>query len=172
MNTVNNKRKKDTIEKIETSLLKLIKKKELKEITVTDICTITKINRSTFYANYKDIIELADSLSQKIEKQIIELFTKEKSTQDITLKLFNHIYNNKELYKSYFILNSNKRINFKKWNINLNGKLFDDFFIDYHIEFYESGINGLIRKWLELDFPLTPDEMNEIIKNEYKSKEL
>lgn len=172
MNTINNKRKKDTIEKIEKTLLNLLKEKDLKEITVTDICTHSKINRSTFYSNFIDIFSLADEISQKIESQIIESLSKEKNSKDPVLNLFNHIYNNKELYITFFKLSPLKKINFKNWNIYLSTKLFDDFFNDYHIEFFESGINGLILKWIETDFALTPTEMNEIIKNEYKSKEL
>lgn len=172
MNTINNKRKKDTIEKIEKSLLTLLKEKDLKEITVTDICTHTKINRSTFYSNFIDIFSLANEISKKIENQIIESLTKEKSSKDPVLNLFNHIYNNKNLYITFFKLREGNKINFKNWNVSLSTKLFDDFFTDYHIEFFESGINGLILKWIETDFILTPNEMNEIIKNEYKSKEL
>ena len=76
MNIINNKRKRDSIEKIENSMLKLLQEKNLKDITVTDICTLTKINRSTFYSSFTDITELASSLSEKLEEQIIESYSK------------------------------------------------------------------------------------------------
>ncbi len=172
MNTINNKRKRDSIEKIENSMLKLLQEKNLKDITVTDICTLTKINRSTFYSSFTDITELASSLSEKLEEQIIESYTKEKNNKNPLSSLFSHIYNNQKIYKTFFELSNEKRINFKKWNIILSQKFYDDFFNDYHIEFFESGINGIILKWINSEFALTPTEMTEIIKNEYKSKEL
>ncbi len=172
MNKANNKRKKETINKIEASLLNLLKEKEISEITVTDICTKTKINRSTFYSNFIDISELANALSLKIEEEIIATYKKNYKTLDHLTNLFNHIYLNKDPYQTFYKLNKNKRLNFKKWNINLSSKYYDDFFTDYHLEFFESGINGLIQKWLNSDLSLTPNEMSEIIKNEYKQKEL
>lgn len=55
MNTPNNKRKRDSQEKIEKTFLKLIQKKNITEISVSMICEIAKLNRSTFYANYIDV---------------------------------------------------------------------------------------------------------------------
>ena len=52
MNTPNNKRKRESQEKIEKTFLKLIQKKNIEDITVANICELSKINRSTFYANY------------------------------------------------------------------------------------------------------------------------
>ncbi len=60
MNTPNNKRRKASQDKIEKVFIKLIQKYELNEISVSDICKLAEINRSTFYANYLDIYDLAD----------------------------------------------------------------------------------------------------------------
>ena len=57
MNKPNNKRKKDSQEKIERAFIELIQTRNIEDITVTDICNITKLNRSTFYANYLDIYD-------------------------------------------------------------------------------------------------------------------
>ena len=51
MNTPNNKRRKESQEKIIRVFLNLIQSKEVPEITVSDICKQANINRSTFYAN-------------------------------------------------------------------------------------------------------------------------
>jgi len=55
MNTVNNKRRKESQEKIEKAFIQLIQNKEIEQISVTDICQKCNLNRSTFYANYLDI---------------------------------------------------------------------------------------------------------------------
>ena len=55
MNVKNNKRKRDSIDKIEKSFINMLQKKGINQISVTDICKDTGLNRSTFYANYIDI---------------------------------------------------------------------------------------------------------------------
>ena len=60
MNTKNNRRRRESIERIEKAFLELLQTKELHEITVSDICKSCELNRSTFYANYIDIFDLAD----------------------------------------------------------------------------------------------------------------
>ena len=58
MNTPNNKRKRNSQEKIEKVFIQLIQKKNITEISVSTICEKANINRSTFYANYLDIYDL------------------------------------------------------------------------------------------------------------------
>lgn len=62
MNTKNNRRR-ESIERIEKAFLELLQAKELHEVTVSDICKSCELNRSTFYANYIDIFDLADNAS-------------------------------------------------------------------------------------------------------------
>ena len=62
MNTPNNKRKKESIRRIEKVFIDLLQTKKLNEIRVSDICKEAKINRTTFYANYTDIYGLADTI--------------------------------------------------------------------------------------------------------------
>lgn len=65
MNTKNNKRKKESIRKIQKAFMELIQTKDYKDITVTMICTLAKINRSTFYASYLDVYDLVDKMRNK-----------------------------------------------------------------------------------------------------------
>ena len=60
MNVKNNKRRRESQEKIEKAFIELLQTREIKEITVSDIVKNTGLNRSTFYANYIDIFDLAD----------------------------------------------------------------------------------------------------------------
>lgn len=48
MNTPNNKRRKNSQEKIERAFVHFLQTKEINEISVTDICKEAKLNRSTF----------------------------------------------------------------------------------------------------------------------------
>ena len=50
--------------------------------------------------------------------------------------------------------------------------MYNDKFIDYHIEFFKAGLNAIIRKWLEEGCKETPEEIDNIIKDEYKNKNI
>ena len=60
MNIKNNRRRRQSKERIEKAFIESLQTKELHQITVSDICKACQLNRSTFYANYEDIYDLAD----------------------------------------------------------------------------------------------------------------
>lgn len=72
MNTPDNKRKRDSQEKIEKTFLQLIQKRNITEISVSKICEIAKLNRSTFYANYFDVYDLVEKVKNRMAKEFAE----------------------------------------------------------------------------------------------------
>ena len=75
MNTKNNRRRRASVEKIEKAFVELLQEKELKEISVAEICKMTGLNRSTFYANFLDIYDFADKLRDKLEADFSAQFS-------------------------------------------------------------------------------------------------
>lgn len=175
MNTPNNRRKKESQEKIEKVFVELIQDKELNEVSVTDICKKAKLNRSTFYANYIDIYDLADKIREKLEIEVDNLYKEERENNNNShnfLKLFKNIKENQIFYRTYFKLNMDKvtKISQYEYDYHLASKIFDNQHIEYHIEFFMAGFNAIVKKWLNNGCKETPEEMNEIIINEYKNK--
>lgn len=173
MNTPNNKRRKQSQEKIEKVFIELLQTKELNQISVTDICKIAHLNRSTFYANYIDIYDLADKVKEKLESEVKLLYLEERTTRynsNDYLKLFYHIKDNQLFYKTYFKLGfDNNRFIFN-YDTNLSKKFFDDKFIEYHIEFFKNGLNSIIKLWLNNGCKESPEEIDSIIKSEYANR--
>lgn len=175
MNTPNNKRRKASQEKIEKVFVNLIQTKELNEISVTDICKKAGLNRSTFYANYLDVYDLADKVADKIERDVWNLYQKERETKinsNDYLKLFKHIKDNQIFYKTYFKLNMDKKFTIWQYDTNLSKLFYDDKYIDYHLEFFMAGLNAIIKKWLNEGCKESPEEINQILIDEYKSKNI
>ena len=173
MNKANNKRKQETITKIENAFLNLLQNQNINKITVTDICEKTKLNRSTFYANFIDTYELSDKLALKIESKIKKIYQEEKHTfENALLNFFIHIKNNKEIYKTFYNLGNDKLIDIYNLDKKLTKRYHNDFLTDYHKTFYNAGINGIIKKWVKEECSETPQEIYEVIKNEYKLKEI
>ena len=172
MNTPNNKRKKDSVNNIEKVFANLIQTKELSEISVTEICKLTNLNRTTFYANFIDVYDLADKFRERMEDEIKEVYKEEIENNNNTndfLKLFKHIKENQIFYKTYLKLDTDT-IPIYQYDINLSKLLYNDEFIDYHIEFFKAGLNAIIKKWLNNNCQETPEEIMHIIESEYKSK--
>lgn len=176
MNTPNNKRKKDSKLKIERAFIELIQTKEINEITVTDICKKTNLNRSTFYANYIDIYDLVDKIKERMINDFFELYKEEVSIKQHSydfLKLFRHIKENQLFYKTYFKLN----IDLSPAIEFIEQKEVERFFekvenTDYHVAFFKAGLNAVLNKWLNNNCDLSPEEINQIIVSEYSGRKI
>ena len=172
MNTKNN-RHRESVEKIEKAFVELLQTHELKEITVSDICKITQLNRSTFYANFVDIYALADHLRHKLENEFSELFggAADPNAEHMgALKMFTHIQENQLFYKTYFKLGYDQQNQILIYDINRARQDFENKNIQYHIEFFRNGLNAIIKMWLANGCRETPEEMAEIIQLEYQGR--
>ena len=176
MNTPNNKRKRDSQNKIEKAFIELIQTRNVEEITVTDICNLTHLNRSTFYANYLDIYDLIDKIKIKMIEDFFNIYKDETLNQYHSydfLKLFYHIKENQLFYKTYFKLNLDLTDSVKYIDPReVDRFLVDSENIDYHIEFFKAGLNAIIKKWLNCGCKESPEEIVNILKTEYAKKEL
>ena len=172
MNTPNNKRKKESQEKIEKTFLQLIQKKNIDEISVSTICEISGLNRSTFYANYIDIYDLVEKVKTRMADEFaqFQLSNNSKHNPDGYLNLFKHIKENQIFFKTYFKLESISISPITQYHVDMAEKYYDNKYIDYHIEFFRAGLNAIIKKWLNNDCKETPEEMSNILITEYKNK--
>lgn len=170
MNVKNNRRRRESQEKIEKAFIELIQTREIQEIAVADIIRMTGLNRSTFYANYLDIYDLADKIRKKLEEDFSSMFTEasDDNEQNGSLKMFRHIYENQIFYKTYFKLqyDESQKISIYDRNVAIRYGLEEN--IEYHIEFFRHGLNAIIKMWLAGGCRETPEQMVDILKREYR----
>ncbi len=172
MNVKNNQRRRRSQEKIEKAFIEQLQNHELKEITVSDIIKHTGLNRSTFYANYVDIYDLADKTREKLEAEFSQLFADHdySSGHSGALKMFTHIRENQLFYRTYFKLCYDEKhlVSFydpKQAEMAQVGSN-----IKYHIEFFRNGLNAIIKMWLAGGCQESPEEMAEVITREYRGR--
>lgn len=173
MNTANNRRRRESVERIEKVFIDMLQTKELNEISVSDICKQAGLNRTTFYANYTDIYGLADSIRDKLENEVSEVYQEEINTgfnSNDYLKLFKHIKANQLFYKTYFKLGYDNNYRIITYDVNLAQEHFQNRFIEYHMEFFKAGITKIIKMWIENGCQESPEDMFEIIKSEYRER--
>lgn len=53
------------------AFVQLRAKKPVEKITVTELCSMAGVNKSTFYAHYKDIYDLSDKLETYVVERIV-----------------------------------------------------------------------------------------------------
>lgn len=172
MNVKNNKRRKESQEKIEKAFIDLLQSREIKDITVSDLIKMTGLNRSTFYANYFDIFDLADKTREKLESEFSNLFKDYDyfNERSGALKIFTHINENQLFYKTYFKLCYDDQHLMSVYDTKRAEKEHIDSNIKYHIEFFRNGLNSIIKLWLAGGCQESPEEMAQVLKQEYRGR--
>ena len=172
MNVKNNKRRRESQEKIEKAFIELLQTREIKNITVSDLIKLTKLNRSTFYANYIDIFDLADKIREKLENEFSDLFADYDYFNDRSgaLKMFTHIKENRIFYETYFKLCYDNKHLISIYDTKRAKKEHIDSNIKYHIEFFRNGLNAIIKLWIADGCQESPEEMAEVLKQEYRGR--
>lgn len=172
MNVKNNKRKRESKERITKIFIELIQDKELNEISITEICKKANLNRATFYANYLDIYDLADKVLDDLTQQVSELYQEDISqgyNSNDYLRLFKHMKDNQLFYKTCFKLGIGERP-IIQYDVDAAKKYFGEKNIMYHAEFFRGGFNRIVKIWLENGCKESPEEMVEIIHSEYQGR--
>ena len=145
MNITNNKRHQKTISAIENAFMSLLREKEVKEISVTELCEAAKIDRSTFYANYEGILSLVNEVSANIEKQLKE----QPHTDGEFTWIFEYIQTNKDVFEIYFKLSISREKT------------------DYKMIFFRNGAYSVAKMWFDGGCVESPEKMGGILKREY-----
>lgn len=169
------RRIKKTKHSIKDALITLLSKKPITNITIKEICELADINRSTFYAHYRDQQELMD----KIEGEVLEefrknsfdletnqsnLFEKLKSVlefvsenQKICLALIG-IHGNKEILKEVLSYPQNKLYNDLIMNKNTDPSTLK------YVSLYMVNANAsVILEWMQTGMKKPIDELAELL---------
>lgn len=160
------------------SLSALMKQKNIKDITVKELCEYADINRGTFYLHYKDIYDMLDSIEQELSEKFLQIFQKYNSETNedfpypLFLEIFKLVDDNAELFR--VLIGPNGDISFimkifKLYNIHCLqsefNKLSPQFSMNqvYYSNFILYGCVGLIEQWLSRDTKESPEKMAELI---------
>lgn len=172
MNKINNQRRRDSVAKIHEAFIRLLQTAPLHHISVSDICKQANLNRSTFYANFIDVFDLADWTREKMEKEFATYFQGFDATHTDSgaLRLFTHIKENQLFYTTYFKLCYDESKLLCRYDHTRAILDFGESNIPYHIEFFRNGLNSIIKLWLRGGCQETPEEMAEILIQEYRGR--
>lgn len=178
MNRKENSGYQKTHQRIKESLLFFIENKDLKDITVGQICELAKVNRSTFYAHYQDIYEVMEQIQREKEEDLLAAYGRvympgnDIISGEYMVVLLEHIFENRIFYKA---MCADTNAHLLQGNMNLlYEKIFSPFFEKiglskrqgkYHFLFFQEGFLAMLRYWLTDDCPERPEEMAKILEN-------
>ena len=145
MNTKENKRHQATLQRIFAAFAALLQDQDLNKISVTELCEMANIERSTFYANYENISALANRYAAEIEKQVVA----QPHDEGEFAWIFEYILENKELFRIYFKLGVSQTSS------------------DYKTIFFREGAYSVAKLWLEDGCKESPEQMGNLVKREY-----
>ena len=180
MNIKENQRFQQTHTQIMDTLIHLLKEKDLKQISVSEICREVHINRSTFYEHFVDVYDLMQKIEKDMSKELKDCYQQGMmvSNKEAFLNLFCYVRKKKKFYSVYLgqgnmlpITGELLGADFQRDGATLAEIrwITSQVQLDYHLDFFRAGINAIIRHWLDRDCAESPDELYDILEKEYQS---
>ncbi|MBR4050128.1 MAG: TetR/AcrR family transcriptional regulator C-terminal domain-containing protein [Clostridia bacterium] len=166
------RRVKMTKKMIKEAFIEICAEKPISKVSVKDVCEAADVNRSTFYAHYEDVIALRHEIEDEVLSQIPEpdelpLIDSIISFLDKIEGVFDYVIENKELFK-VLITHADDDIFVGKLIHTVLARYPKSFqgYVDpeyeYCFDFCFNGFIGILKKWIEEDFPVSSRRFAEI----------
>ncbi|SDC60009.1 DNA-binding transcriptional regulator, AcrR family [Terribacillus halophilus] len=169
-----------TKQNIHLALTKLLKKKALPHIKVTELCREANINRGTFYFHYQEVGDVFKEYYEEVVMDLKESYNEPyrhtvildpKNLNPKTVRIFHHIKKYEEFYR--IILSKEVPLEFYLMLFDeIRSILMEDKHAvlpkeikDYLYSYSANAIIGLIIEWYRRDFQESADEMNVLLVN-------
>lgn len=182
MSTNQNRRFRDTDEKIVQTVYEVLIRENapIEKISVRKICELAGINRSTFYAHFQDVYDVLEQTERYMSRQLTEKFLTQfengASLEQCYCAVFQFIRNEREFY-SYYLNETNRvaavgmawelvqdklaRLDFQELGCKSEAEL------TYRADFFLTGVNAVIRRWLNSGCQETPRELSKLLAQQY-----
>lgn len=182
MNTRNNRRAQDSIERIIRAVFGIMQTegKPLGKITVREVCERAGINRSTFYAHYRDVYDVGESVEKRMAEMAGKAFMDHLREGDSIRMGFEGLFEFVREYKEFYLLYLGeshriraiemmvephqerlKQVDPKELGCVVEGEA------EYRQDFFSSGLAAMLYRWLKNGCRETPRQLFEILTRQY-----
>lgn len=162
------RRTKYTKSVIREALFDLLKEKPLAKVTVTDICKLADINRSTFYSYYEDVNSLMNQIQNDVFQDILFSLTTDNWFND----LIQLVDKNKDLFSILIgphgdtgfirqLLYLGYDNTMKMWSETYPKASAED--MDYAYAFIAYGMIGILENWVMSEYALDTKAIGRIV---------
>lgn len=177
----------NTAKKMNMALISLLEKKELAYITVSEICRVAGVNRSTFYLHYENIGDLLEETTRYLLDDFRSRFAVDEHNittrfQDVELSKLNFItaeyltpylsYMREHRRVFAIVLSNSHHFGVEGVYRRLYTHVFDPILArfgypeerrSYVMAFYLNGINAIVTAWLKDGCTLSIEEISAVI---------
>ena len=151
------------------SLLELLGKNTVEEISVKELCEHAGINRSTFYAHYGCIRDVITEIGCEITEKVRDICRREGANPKIALEhICEYLYRMKSTEMILFANHTDTELSYAFES--LSAKFYHT--LNYSIKpqdekltltFINHGMFNLIKAWLTEDIEKTPKEISDLL---------
>lgn len=167
------RRVKRTKKVLAEALIRILKNKNIENVTVSELAKEADITRTTFYQYYRDPIEMLENLQKDIARDLEKIVEKTEGgdAKEFFAQLFTYFYQDrtKTDILSFSIRN---KTGFEKIGYYVHNKYmlrWKDKFLDKNLKRYEYyryyivfGCIAVVENWAQNGMEETPEEMTEI----------
>ncbi|WP_273497810.1 TetR/AcrR family transcriptional regulator [Peptoniphilus rhinitidis] len=152
---------------IRKEFINLLNKKQLHNITVTELAKQCKIERKTFYYHYENLTQLVKEIFDEELEIVIEEFNETLSWEESFILGAKFILNNKKLVKH--IYESDYRIDLEKYIFSISGEIMRKYVrrvgqttkaqeVDMKLiaYFYQCALSSALIQWVATDMKTDP----------------
>ena len=163
----------NTAAKMDLALISLLKKKPFEYITVSEICEIAGVNRSTFYLHYETIADLLSETAQYLINDFLSYFSTDVKSVSLNLSdceldelvficdkymkpYLTYINEHKEVFGTVLLHAHTFRLEdvYQRMFENIFNPILDRFHYPaenrkYIMMYYLNGINAIVLEWLK-----------------------
>ena len=170
-----NRRVRITMQAIRDALFELLKHTPIERITVSSICRLADINRSTFYVHYRDAFDLLGRIEEEFFETIAQTLSATKvvlPSVEVLAPLYTVVLDNRDLCEAVFRRQGNRdflqRIGYIQRETTLSSWTdkavdFDQDLVHYLYAFSSYVNIGILEQWILGGFRETPKELARIV---------
>ena len=158
------------------SLLQLLEKQPINKVSVSDLCALADVNRSSFYKYYSDPFDMLEQIERNFFEDFSttwNVYIAQHSFSEIVLVFVNKIFESQNFCRILFNPHRNTQLleqllqvaystcitDFKKRNPDA-----DNSQLEYLYAFLVHGSLGIIKQWLNNNCEESPDIIADLIK--------
>ncbi|WP_034908016.1 TetR/AcrR family transcriptional regulator [Eremococcus coleocola] len=152
---------------IKHEFIKLLNKKNLHNITVTEIAKQCKIERKTFYYHYENLSQLVREIFDEELENVVEEFNETLSWEESFISAAKFILENKKVVKHMY--ESDYKIELEKYIFSISGEIMTKYVervakdtsakdIDVKLiaYFYQCALSSALVQWVATDMKTDP----------------
>jgi len=157
---------------IRESLIELMRQKPIEAISITELCRLADINRTTFYRHYTDLFDLMEKTESELCEELYRMLRiKEQDTQyDVILRALFSVRRNKEMYRILFrqredggfvarlIAPAYALMREQSAHVDLDASL-----AQMEYDFLIGGITNIWRSWITGNCEVPPERVAQLI---------